>query len=225
MYFSGEGPAGCPDPEFVEWLRPEEYCNESPEFINEGASANDVRQGAIGNCWFISALSVLATRDELVRGGIGSMEIDENFEVNQEIAMNFSNGVYPSIFHVYRFKGMFVFRFYKNFQWLYVVVDDRIPTEGRKPVFGHCKDDHELWVPLIEKAYAKLHGCYESLISGYIDDGLTDLTGFVAEKIQLHQQNQFPAKPLGTIDDFWNFLLKRRAEKCLMGCSRAAKGE
>jgi len=54
---------------------------------------------------------------------------------------------------------------------------------------------------------------------------LTDLTGFVAEKIQLHQQNQFPAKPLGTIDDFWNFLLKRRAEKCLMGCSRAAKGE
>jgi len=40
-----------------------------------------------------------------------------------------------------------------------------------------------LWVPLIEKAYAKLHGCYESLISGFIDDALSDLTGFVAEKL------------------------------------------
>ena len=115
------------------------------------------------------------------------MDIKKNFVVNQEIAMNFSNGVYPSIFHIYRLKGLFVFRFFKNFKWLYVIVDDRIPTKeengGRVPVYGHCKDDHELWVPLIEKAYAKLHGCYEALISGYIDDGLTDLTGFVAEKI------------------------------------------
>jgi calpain, invertebrate len=90
------------------------------------------------------------------------MDIDENIEVNKEIAINFSNGVYPSIFHVYRYKGMFVFRFYKNFKWVYVIIDNRIPrNEGNlSPVFGHCKDNHELWVPLIEKAYAKLHGCY-----------------------------------------------------------------
>jgi calpain, invertebrate len=148
----------------------------------------------LGNCWFISALSVLATRDELIRGGIGSMNVKEGLVVNQEIAMNFSNGVYPSIFHVYRMKGIFVFRFFKNFKWLYVIVDDRIPTiedngvkSKRKAAFGHCKDDFEIWVPLIEKAYAKLHGCYEALVSGYIDDGLTDLTGFVAEKLILHQ--------------------------------------
>lgn len=39
-------------------------------FINEGASANDVKQGKIGDCWLISALSVLATRDELLTGGM-----------------------------------------------------------------------------------------------------------------------------------------------------------
>lgn len=44
---------------------------------------------------------------------------------------------------------------------------------------------NENWVCLIEKAYAKLHGCYEALISGFIDDAMTDLTGFVAEKIIL----------------------------------------
>jgi hypothetical protein len=29
-----------------------------------------------------------------------------------------------------------------------------------------------MWVALIEKAYAKMHGCYGNLISGYIDEGV-----------------------------------------------------
>jgi len=30
-----------------------------------------VKQGKIGDCWFIGALSVIATRDELLRGSDG----------------------------------------------------------------------------------------------------------------------------------------------------------
>ena len=64
-----------------------------------------------------------------------------------------------------------------------------------------------MWVPLIEKAYAKLHGCYESLISGFIDDALSDLTGFVAEKLQLHDRlGKFPHKNLVDKDKFWDFI-------------------
>jgi hypothetical protein len=33
-------------------------------------SAADVKQGSLGDCWFIGALSVLATRDEKIMGDL-----------------------------------------------------------------------------------------------------------------------------------------------------------
>ncbi len=67
-----------------------------------------------------------------------------------------------------------MFRIFKNFNWIYILVDERIPIDKDtlKPVFGTCRNYNELWVALIEKAYAKLHGCYENLISGYVDEGI-----------------------------------------------------
>lgn len=35
----------------------------------------------------------------------------------------------------------------------------------------------KVWAPLIEKAFAKIHGCYESIGRGSIEEGLRSLTG------------------------------------------------
>jgi hypothetical protein len=52
-------------------------------------------------------------------------------------------------------------------------------------LYGHCSDPNEFWVPLIEKAYAKLHGSYESINGGSMTESLVDLTGGSSEKFNL----------------------------------------
>jgi hypothetical protein len=63
---------------------------------------------------------------------------------------------------------MYVCRFYKSFGWRYVLIDDRFAFKDNDYVYGKCRKPYELWVNLIEKAYAKLHGCYFALTSGDI---------------------------------------------------------
>lgn len=83
--------------------------------------------------------------------------------------------------------GFAVFQFFKNGKWQYVIVDTRIPynQSSKTPLYGHCADPNEFWVPLLEKAYAKLHGCYEAMNGGSMAEALVDLTGGASEKYNL----------------------------------------
>lgn len=73
LYYTGETPSGHVEVEEITWERPEDYLADGDEELNIGfvkgdAAANEVKQGRLGDCWFISALSVIAGRDELIRG-------------------------------------------------------------------------------------------------------------------------------------------------------------
>jgi len=45
-----------------------------------------------------------------------------------------SEGVYSPMFHFLEKYGIFVIKFYKNFEWRYVIIDDKIPCLDGKIV-------------------------------------------------------------------------------------------
>lgn len=73
-------------------------------------------------------------------------------------------------------KGYVSFQFFKNGEWRYVVVDTLLPyyPETKTLLFSHCYEPNEFWVSLVEKAYAKLNGCYEYILGISLTETLVD---------------------------------------------------
>lgn len=51
--------------------------------------------------------------------------------------------------------GLFHCRFWKFGRWIDVYTDDCLPVEDGQIAGCKSNDDGEMWVPLLEKAYAK----------------------------------------------------------------------
>ena len=73
--------------------------------------------------------------------------------------------------------------------------------------------DQQLWVPFLEKAYAKSHGCYQAISGGHIAEAFLDLTGAPTLQFSLHNQPNFDPK------SFWYQLLGWRKQRLPMGCA------
>eukprot|EP01062_Namystynia_karyoxenos_P021354 TRINITY_DN18127_c0_g1_i1.p1 TRINITY_DN18127_c0_g1~~TRINITY_DN18127_c0_g1_i1.p1 ORF type:complete len:1241 (+),score=215.05 TRINITY_DN18127_c0_g1_i1:97-3723(+) len=129
-----------------------------------GLSASCIQQGELGDCWFLGALGVVAERPALLRRVFAT-------EGNSEW-------------------GVHCLRFWRDGDWEHVLVDDRFPVDDseRRLAFASGRGG-ELWVPLVEKAYAKLHGSYRAIAGGSAFDALTDLTGAPCETVSLRSRN------------------------------------
>jgi calpain-15 len=74
-------------------------------------------------------------------------------------------------------EGVYRIKFCKNGEWVEVTIDDLIPCMPfGGPLFSKAQGN-EMWVMLLEKAYAKLHGDYFTLRGGFANEGMIDLTG------------------------------------------------
>jgi len=161
------------------------FCN--------GADPSDCKQGALGDCWLLSALSILAA------GGLESERGRSAEEIGAQGAERVRSVI---VYHHRPQRGRaaaaaaeyYLVRFFRPdlAQWEYVAVTDAFPcviSNGKKvPAFAHS-DEPETWVMVLEKAYAAFtrqrSRAYAALNSGLIHDGLVSFTGGAAEEIAL----------------------------------------
>ncbi|XP_056591775.1 calpain-5-like [Triplophysa dalaica] len=158
-------------PPGVTWKRPKELCKD-PRLFVDGISTRDLHQGSLGNCWMVAATSCLASEPSLWKKVIPD---------HAEQEWN------PKRPHMYA--GIFHFCFWRLGNWTDVVVDDRLPvSEDATLLFCRSATPWEFWSALLEKAYAKLNGCYEALEGGNTAEALVDFTGGVSEPLCLDQE-------------------------------------
>ncbi|EPQ56127.1 cysteine proteinase, partial [Gloeophyllum trabeum ATCC 11539] len=197
---------------------------------NGGATADDLVQGQLEDCWFLAALATVCTAST----GKETNWIEEHISVAH----------HPRI-------GVYGFIFFRDGCWEDVVIDDllfvhspkyetlppeeqlrfrrdkhRYDTEARTGskslYFASSGTEGETWVPLIEKAFAKLNGDYAALNYGFVCDAVESLTGLVprtSKLLFLSQErfrgvyNCFHLHDVLDRDKFWNEELMKHYEE------------
>ena len=123
--------------------------------FDHGVAPSDIAQGALGDCWLLSALASLA-------------------EFPGAIEKAFHNREYSA-------RGKYSVRLYDRprGRFVTVVVDDLFPCDEASgaPLFTQPNNGEELWAMILEKAFAKLCGSYAALEGGHTLFALEALTG------------------------------------------------
>lgn len=160
-----------------------------PSIFIGDVNPKSIIQGDLEDCYLLSALSVLAKNPSTLKNLF--------------------------LVHEYNDFGLYGMCFYCDGEWRSVFVDDQFPvsTKTGKLVFAHSFNEKELWVPILEKCYAKLYNGYNRIIGGLVHESFKDLTGGASDEMALDNDKQ--AVYDGRL---WKKLAAYHKEGYLMGC-------
>lgn len=150
----------------TDWKTPKEIFK-SDKFVlfEDKIECDDIKQGNLGNCYFLSALAAMTEYPKLV-------------------------------YQIFRTKDTSIKGYYEiclfiDGEWQIVILDDFFPVLEGTNKFKFAKPNgNELWVILLEKAWAKVNGGYRNTISGKPNEALNALTGFPSERYNIHEMEE-----------------------------------
>ncbi len=119
----------------------------------DGPQYNDIRQGSVGDCYYLASLSAIADTDP---------------QIISQMITSLGDGTYAM-------------RYYRNGSEVYLRIDGDLPVNNSGSlVYAKTGPDNELWVPLAEKAYAYFRygeNSYASISSGWMTTVNKEITG------------------------------------------------
>lgn len=165
-----------------------------PAVFDKDVEPVDIKPGVLGDDWFLSALAIIAERPALIERLFITRNVNE--------------------------MGIYRIKLCKNGEWQIVTVDDLFPCYPKgEPIFSSCLSN-DLWVLILEKAYAKLHGCYYQLRNGFVNEALLDLTGCPSISYDLEDEY---VKHFISNGQFWDLILYFYSEGYLISFSTEAE--
>lgn len=136
----------------------------------------DIKQGSLGDCYFLSAVAALTEFPYLI---------------TQIFRSNFSISY-----------GYFEIVLFIDGEWQIVILDDYLPVYKSNGSLCFSKaNGNELWVVLLEKAWAKVNSGYRNIIAGYENQALNALTGFPSERYNTSTNSM-------NVDELWKLITK-----------------
>ena len=157
--------------ENISWSRAENiFSSKNYQVFWEGINKDDIIQGGLGDCYFLSAAAALCEFPEHVK----------KLFLIKEKSDEHCYGCY------FRINGI----------WKLVLVDDYFPCYGSwgKNFAFSSTNGNELWVILLEKAWAKLNGSYAKAIGGEPHEIFEVITNAYSRKIRVKNISE---------DDLW----------------------
>lgn len=150
----------------IEWARVSDLF-QKPAIFKDGIEPNDIQQGLLGDCYFLAVLASAAEDPKDIKALFYTKEINKA-------------GIYMVYFFINGIKRS-------------VIVDDYLPCKNGKAVFARSRDS-EVWVNLLEKAWAKLHGNYFRIQGGIPCHAASAVAGVPGKSIRhrdIETINQF----------------------------------
>ena len=145
----------------VTWVKPAAIYGPGQYHLIHRIDAGDITQGLLGDCFLLSALAALAEQPKRIKDMFLSKSVTQS--------------------------GAYAVRLYVNGEPQDVVVDDSFPYDETPEVdtyaFSRQSVDREIWVQVLEKAYAKVYGSYEAIEGGKPYQAFNTLTGFPSDCI------------------------------------------
>lgn len=141
----------------IEWVRASVAFPGHTLWGSEGVTPDDIDQSALGNCYWLAAAASLAE----VPGRIEAIFLSKDNAQSP-------NGIYAVNLHPFGMPHT-------------VIVDDYLPLkkngDGYRPEFAQMGNDQSIWVAILEKAFAKLHGNYAHLAGGSSNMAMQNIIG------------------------------------------------